>query len=133
MITLVDTPVWSLALRRRTLNKQDQKTCDEFSELIKNSIVGLIGTVRQEILTGIKDTKMFKQLRDRLNDFHDVPFEVQDFEMAAHFSNLCRGKGIQGSPTDYLLCAVSVRFDAEVFTTDKDFQFYAKYLNIKLR
>jgi hypothetical protein len=31
-----------------------------------------------------------------------------------------------------LICAVAVRLNAEIFTTDKDFDFYAQHLPIKL-
>nr|AGS54022.1 PilT-like protein [uncultured bacterium contig00204]AGS54417.1 hypothetical protein [uncultured bacterium contig00180] len=52
--------------------------------------------------------------------------------MAAEYSNICRKNGIQGSPTDFLLCAIACRYNMEIFTEDKDFLNYKKYLPIKL-
>jgi predicted nucleic acid-binding protein len=46
--------------------------------------------------------------------------------------NLCRAKGIQGSNTDFLICAVAVRHDFTIFTTDGDFRLFAKCLPIVL-
>lgn len=33
----------------------------------------------------------------------------------------CRSKGIQGSSTDFLICAMAVRHDLLLFTDDRDF------------
>ncbi len=41
-------------------------------------------------------------------------------------------KGVQGSNTDFLLCALSVRYDLAIFTIDEDFKNYAKHLPIRL-
>ena len=46
--------------------------------------------------------------------------------------NICRGKGVQGSHIDSLICAVSIRHSAPVFTTDKDFAHYSRHLNLVL-
>jgi len=51
---------------------------------------------------------------------------------AARFFNLSRRKGVQGSNTDFLICAVAVRHRLAIFSTDKDFAQYAKYLPIVL-
>jgi PIN domain nuclease of toxin-antitoxin system len=51
---------------------------------------------------------------------------------AAEFSNTCRVHGVQGSPTDFLLCAVAVRHDWEIFTEDSDFQLYGQHIPIAL-
>lgn len=56
MNVLVDTPVWSLALRRRKpLPPADRRVVDEFHELIAEQRVGIIGPIRQEVLSGILD------------------------------------------------------------------------------
>ncbi len=49
---------------------------------------------------------------------------------AAHYYNLCRRHGVQGTATDLLLCAVAVRHGLRIFTTDADFDLYAKHLPI---
>jgi predicted nucleic acid-binding protein len=52
--------------------------------------------------------------------------------MAAQFFNICRAKGVQGSNTDFLICAVAVRWQLAIFTTDGDFTLFAKHLPIVL-
>ena len=57
---------------------------------------------------------------------------TEDYVTAARFYNLCRSKGIQGSNTDFLICAVAVRNNFAVFTTDNDFALFATRLPIVL-
>jgi predicted nucleic acid-binding protein len=130
MKVIVDTCVWSLALRRNS--SEDKKIVKELSELIKDVRVQLIGPIRQEILSGIKSDKQFEELSEYLSTFPDLTLETTDYEKAANFYNICRQKGIQGSNTDFLICAVSVNRDLEIFTIDKDFENFQKYLPIKL-
>jgi len=47
-------------------------------------------------------------------------------------NNLIQSKGIQVSNTDFLICAVSTRYNMPIFTTDKDFTFFKKYIPITL-
>jgi predicted nucleic acid-binding protein len=57
---------------------------------------------------------------------------VEDYEEAASYYNRCRSKGIQGSSTDYLICAIATRHDLAIFTDDRDFGRYSKLLPIRL-
>lgn len=130
MKVLVDTCVWSMALRRGAVSEGPEVS--ELTELIRELRVQLIGPVRQEILSGIKSRAQFKRLRDHLRPFPDLELTTRDFESAAEFHNLCRSKGIQGSNTDFLICSVAVRHQMPVFTVDADFANFRQYLPIKL-
>ena len=130
MKVLVDTCIWSMALRRREAS--GGREVSELIELVKELRVQLIGPVRQEILSGIKSHVQFTKLRDYLRPFPDLELPTPDFESAAEFHNLCRGKGVQGSNTDFLICAVAVRHQMPIFTTDADFTFFQQFLPIKL-
>lgn len=55
-----------------------------------------------------------------------------DYEEGALFHNRCRSKGIQGSNTDFLICAVASRLSMSILTTDRDFDAYANFLPIAL-
>lgn len=133
MKVLVDTSVWSLVLRRERRAVVVQKShVLELRELIAAGRAVIIGPIRQEILTGIPDTKAFEQLRERLCDFPDEPVFSADFEEAARCANACRAAGIAGSPTDFLLCAVALRCDFALFTTDADFIRFSRHLNVWL-
>ncbi|MEN6437104.1 MAG: PIN domain-containing protein [Syntrophobacter sp.] len=130
MRVLVDTCIWSMALRHSEISGGQEVS--ELMELIKELRVQLIGPVRQEILSGIKSHVQFTKLRDHLRPFPDLELTTRDFETAAEFYNTCRGKGVQGSNTDFLICAIAVRNQMAIFTTDVDFTYFQKYLPIKL-
>jgi predicted nucleic acid-binding protein len=127
---LVDTSVWSLALRRPT--PEGSAATAELVELIREGRVAMIGAIRQEILSGIRAAEQYRKLRDRLRAFEDVALDEVDYEEAATCFNRCRAKGLQGSNTDFLMCAVSLRRDLAILTTDKDFDGFAKVLNFEL-
>ena len=128
MKVLVDTSVWSLALRR----KEQTETAEKLAELIVESLVVMIGPVRQELLSGISDKAAFDNLKSHLQSFDDLPITTRDYETAAEYYNTCRKNGVQGSHIDFLICAVAFNNDLLIFTTDQDFQYYAKCLPIRL-
>jgi len=134
MLVLVDTPIWSLALRRRhtDLNPREQALTTAFRELVQDGRARLVGPVRQELLSGIRDEAVFKKLRDQLRAFVQIPLDVVDYEEAAHLNNHCRARGIAGSSIDFLICAIALRHDWQIFTTDRDFSRYASVVALQL-
>ena len=127
---LVDTCIWSLALRGSTA--KETSIAAQLSQLIDDNQVKIIGPIRQELLSGYSDKSKYDKLRQKLHYFPNEPVLDSDYESAAEYSNFCRSKGVQGSHTDFLICAVAVRLKFKIFTTDKDFNNYAKHLPIKL-
>lgn len=131
MKVLVDTAVWSLALRR-SRKVADESTTSELASLVRDRRVMMIGPIRQELLSGIRERMHFDQLREHLRAFPDMGITTADYEEAASFYNRCREKGIQGSNTDFLICAVATRNELSIFTTDEDFRHFARVLPIVL-
>ena len=129
MKALIDTCIWSQVLRHKDPNIE---LTEKLKDLIKDGRVSIIGPIRQELLSGIPDTKQFNQLRKILSSFEDVPLETEHFEKAAEFSKICRNKGIRDSIIDFLICAVAYLENFIIFTTDKDFENYKKHLPIQL-
>lgn len=104
----------------------------ELIELIREVRVQMIGPVRQELLSGIKSQAQFQKLRNHLRPFPDLELTTRDYENAAEFFNLCRGKGIRGSNTDFLICAIAARHKTPILTTDGDFTLFKTHLPIML-
>ena len=129
MNVIIDTSVWSLAFRRKQPQAPEVAV---LSELLKQDSAALLGIVRQEVLSGIPDAARFRQLRDSLRSLSDYPVTVAHYEVAAESFNTCRSHGIQGTNTDFLLCAVSVLDRLPLFTTDNDFRLYARHIPIML-
>ncbi len=129
MNVIVDTCVWSLALRRNTPDKQIVAT---LHALLVAGNVAMLGPIRQELLSGVADHAQFERLKSRLSGFVDIPLITDYFIRAAEFSNYCRRKGVQGSSIDFLICAVASSLEYPIMTTDADFRLYAEHLPITL-
>ena len=130
MNVLVDTSVWSLALRRAAANTSAETA--ELVALIREGRVAMIGAIRQEVLSGVRAPEQYRRLRDRLRAFSDVSLDATDYEEAASCFNRCRARGLQGSNTDFLICAVSLRRRLSILTTDQDFRGFAPVLGFEL-
>jgi predicted nucleic acid-binding protein len=128
---LVDTSVWSLVLRRPS-SASNERVTSALASLVEDGRVVIIGPIRQELLSGIKEPAQFERLREHLRAFPDTPVTTGDHEEAAAFFNQCRDRGIQGSNTDFLICALAVRNGFSIFTTDGDFAHFAGVLPISL-
>ena len=132
MKVLIDTPIWSLAFRKKEFKNSDSRTVESLIDLIQKGRIAIIGSIRQELLSGISDKNKYYEIKNKMAIFHDYNMQTEDYEFAAECSNECRRNGIQGSHTDFLICAVAIKNDWEIFTEDADFLEYKKYLPIKI-
>lgn len=135
MKVLVDTSVWSLALRRPSgteMSADQQATVQALRDLVLDGRAVLIGAIRQELLSGIKTQTQFDTLKNRLMAFDDIALTLQDYELAAQSFNMCRANGVQGSNTDFLICAVAINHQLPVFTLDQDFELYKRWLDFEV-
>ncbi|MBA3885470.1 MAG: PIN domain-containing protein [Acidobacteria bacterium] len=130
MKVLVDTSVWSLALGRT--RPSQPPVVEELRSLIEEGRIAIIGPIRQELLSGVRESATFERLRDHLRHFEDAALETLDYERAAEHFIACRARGVQGSNTDFLICAAAERRSLPIFTTDRDFTRFARILPISL-
>lgn len=129
MNVIVDTDVWSEAFRKKG---EPSDYVRELISLVEEGRVQLIGPIRQEILCGIRSSERFAQICKRLDAFPDRPIDSSIYVMAAQFFNLCRSRGIQGSHTDFLICACSVKWRLPILSKDQDYFSYKELLPIEL-
>lgn len=130
MTVLVDTSVWSLALRRPTRDRSrtEELLVAELSALIREGHSRILGLIRQELLSGIRTAHQYETVRKHLRAFPDEPLQTADHEEAAKLSNLCHLKGVATSILDVLICAVASQRQRSIFSTDPDFAAYARIL-----
>lgn len=57
---------------------------------------------------------------------------MPDYEKAAEIYNTCRTNGVQGSNTDFLICAVSINHQLPIFSVDNDSLSYQKHSSVLL-
>ena len=130
MKVIVDTCVWSRFFRGAL--SSDDRTLAELRSLIREDSVQMLGCIRQELLSGAQPQQRFYHIRDYLRHYPNLPVDEEDDENAAAYYNLCRSKGIQGGPADFLICALAVRHRMAILTTDSDFDGFAQRLPILL-
>jgi hypothetical protein len=81
----------------------------------------MIGLIRQELLSGIKTTEQYEKLKVHLRSFPDEIVDTSDYEEAAKSGHRSRSKGVAVSILDILLCAIAIKRQWAIFTTDPDF------------
>jgi len=111
MSVIVDTSVWSLALKRRASAKTTAKQGEIVQELVKlidKSSALIVAPVRQELLSGLSFKDQFQKLKEILRAFPEVIVVGDDYENAAELSNLASAKGIQSTPVDSLVWAIAI-------------------------
>jgi hypothetical protein len=132
MSLLVDTSVWSLALRR------DRPAESPVVVLLRralegDSVVLTTGIVLQELLQGVRGPKGREAIIGR---FAALPFVVpdrQDHIEAALLHTACRGKGLQVGTIDALLAQLCLRHDLTLLTTDRDFSRIAGVVPLRVQ
>lgn len=134
MNAIVDTTIWSLAYRRaaHALSPLERLYLQVLKDLASDDRAQMLGVVRQELLSGLRETAQFERLRRTLAAFTNITVGAEDHEEAARMFNTCRAKGITGGVVDILICAASSRRGWAILTLDQDFELYSRHLPIKL-
>lgn len=131
MNVVVDTSVWSLALRRRSQGAS--ASVEKLSRLIHDGeSIFLLGIILQELLQGLRAQKDFNRLREHLAAFPLIDPKREDYIEAARLRNRCAAKGVQAGTIDFLIAAVCLRYQCMLLTTDNDFTAIARCVPLKL-
>ena len=134
MSVLIDTSIWSLALRRRRrdLNPAELKAYYEWERLVLDGEAALIGPVRQETISGIASAREVLVVKQRLAPVLEFPMPSDLFILAADFYNTCRAAGVGPGAIDMMICAAAYSNGSAIFSSDPDFVHYARHLPITL-
>lgn len=127
-MVLVDSDVWSEAFRSKG---EKSRYVRRLQMLIEEDEVIMIGMIRQEVLSGIKEPVVYDEITKLLQSFPSQRVTDPIHEMAAKLFNECRRNGIQGSHTDFLICACCVSWNLKLLTKDKDFGHYQKFIPLE--
>ena len=131
MSLLVDTSVWSLALRRDAAQSEPEVA------VLKDALLGadqvfITGLVLQELLQGFAGPKARDHLIERFSALACLMPDRDDHIEAAELRNICRRRGVQIGTIDALLIQLSRRHDLVMLTTDKDFAQAAPHIDFRL-
>ena len=131
MMLLVDTSVWSLALRRDVVGPQPEVQHLEQALLGAQAVV-TTGLVLQELLQGFSGPKAREQIIDRFSSLPLVQPDRQDHIDAAALRTTCRRGGVQIGTIDALLAQVCIRHQLTLLTTDQDFAHAARHCQLRI-
>lgn len=131
MSLLVDTSVWSLALRRDA--HQDAPEVAALRDaLLGADQVFTTGLVLQELLQGFAGPKARSQILERVGALAFVQPDREDHVEAAEVRNACRRRGVQVATIDALLIQLCRRHDLVLLSTDRDFLAAARHVDFRL-
>lgn len=131
MTLLVDTSVWSLALRRDGAVSTPEVAA--LREAIEGSdVVVTTGLVLQELLQGFNGPKDRQAIMDRFGALPLIQPDREDHLAAAEVRNACRRSGVQMGTIDALLIQLCGRHGLTLLSADKDFSNAAAFVPFKL-
>jgi len=128
---LVDTSVWSLALRR-----DSPVAAKEVKALVRAIEAGdaimTTGLVLQELLQGFFGPKDRDLILDRFSAIPLLAPDRDDHVGAADLRNRCRRSGVRVGTIDALLAQLCIRHDLTILTTDNDFGHIANHSPLRV-
>lgn len=131
MTLLVDTSVWSLALRRDREGTEPQVKALR-SALENGETVVTTGLILQELLQGFAGPRAGAEIIERFSALPLLVPDRRDHIEAAELRNTCRRAGIQIGTIDALLARLCVRHQLTLLTTDNDFKLAAEHCKLRL-
>ena len=129
MTLLVDTSVWSLALRRDVAVEVHEV------QVLKEALAGAdvvvtTGLVLQELLQGLSGAKASEQIVERFSALALIQPDREDHIAAANLRNLCRRAGVQVGTVDALIAQLCIRHELVLLSTDQDFKHAAQHCSL---
>jgi len=135
MSLLVDTSVWSLALRRDA--PLTERGAQPEVAALRHALLGAdqvftTGLILQELLQGFAAPKARTQLIERLSALALIQPNREDHIEGAELKNSCRRRGVQVGTIDALLIQLCRKHDLVLLSTDQDFRAAAKHVDFRL-
>jgi predicted nucleic acid-binding protein len=131
MTLLVDTSVWSLALRRDGVHESVEVRALHEALMGADSVV-TTGLVLQELLQGFNGPKAKEAIIERFGALPLIQPDRQDHVAAAEVRNACRRGGVQIGTIDALLIQLCGRYEMTLLSSDKDFANAARHVPFRL-
>jgi len=131
MTLLVDTSVWSLALRRDAARDIAQLRALR-AALDGGELVVTTGLILQELLQGFSGPRAREDIIERFSALPLLSPDRGDHIEAADLRNRCRRAGVQVGTIDALIAQLCIRHRLALLTSDKDFAMMAAHCQLRL-
>jgi predicted nucleic acid-binding protein len=130
MTVLVDTSVWSLALRRDSPPNSPEVV--RLTKALESDLVVTTGLVVQELLQGFVPERTQTEIRSRFAAIPLVQPTRDDHIAAADLRNSCRRAGVQLGTIDALIARLCIAHDLTLLSADRDFAHAARHCSLQL-
>lgn len=130
MTVLVDTSVWSLALRRD--HPARTPAVAHLTNALESDLVVTTGLIVQELLQGFLPERSQAEIRRHLGGLPAIQPTRDDHIAAADLRNTCRRAGVQLGTIDALIAQLCITHDLDLLSTDRDFVHAARHCNLRL-
>lgn len=131
MSLLVDTSVWSLALRRDVpVDVAEVRVLGD--ALSGGESVAVTGVILQELLQGVVPARVRTQITRTFAALEYLSPSRQDHIAAADLRNTLRSRGVQVGTIDALIAQVARAGGHTLLTTDQDFHLAAEHVELRL-
>ena len=128
---LVDTSVWSLALRRGE-PRAEREVARLREALFARESIFTTGLVLQELLQGFRGPRRRDAILHRFSALPTITPDCDDHIEAAEVRNRCRRSGVQLGTIDALLAQLAIRHGLVLLSTDRDFLHAAAHVPLRL-
>lgn len=121
MSILVDTSVWSLALRRDGVITSPHVT-RLATGLRDGEALFVTGLILQELLQGLAGPRAKEAILIQFQNLPVLTPTLDDHIAAAELRNSARRRGVQVGTIDALLAQIVIRHDFSILSADRDFE-----------
>jgi predicted nucleic acid-binding protein len=128
---LVDTSVWSLALRRDAPPDVPEVRALR-DALAGREIVATTGVILQELLQGVVPERARTQITELFAALEYLTPSREDHIAAAGVRNTLRSAGVQVGTIDALIAHLAVATGHTLLTTDNDFRAASSHISLQL-
>ena len=130
MTVLVDTSVWSLALRRD--RPANSPAVAGLTTALESDLVVTTGLIVQELLQGFLPARTQAEISRRFGALATVQPTLGDHIAAAELRNTCRRAGVQLGTIAALIAQLCITHDLELLSTDRDFVHASRHCRLRL-
>jgi len=127
---LVDTSVWSIALRRD--RPPPSREVEALRAAIERGDACLVGAILQEVLQGFPSPDRTRRLVEYLSPFPILSLHRGDYIFGAEIRNRCRARGIAVSTVDAQIAAAAINHRCALLTVDRDFEGIGRHFPLRL-
>ena len=93
----------------------------------------LCGIILAEVLQGIRSDEDYIKTKDYLDDLVFLPMQHATFIRAAEVYTSLRKRGVTiRKPVDCMIASVAIEHDIPLLHNDRDFNYMAKYSNLRV-